>query len=195
SSVNEWNRVLRAQKRPPLPTTLIEQYYDHPLYVRSVVENIRTCLDRIPAAERSMVHLVFSAHGTPMKLVRQGDPYSLQIRLTVEAVVREGGFGLPHHLCFQSKVGPQKWLEPSLDQTIERLARQGVSHLVVIPIAFVSNHIETLSEINIEAREQAEHLGIRYFDMMPALNTSPLFIQALADLVLRRVGKPIEVAS
>jgi ferrochelatase len=195
SSVNEWNRVLRAQRRNPIPTHLVEHYYDHPLYVKALVENIRTSLERVPVEDRGRVHLVFSAHGTPMKLVRQGDPYSHQIRLTYEAVLREGNFGLPHHLCFQSKVGPQKWLEPSLEQTIERLAGERVSHVIVIPIAFVSNHIETLSEINIEAREQATHLGIRYFDMMPALNTSPLFIQALADLVLQKVGKAVEVQS
>lgn len=192
SSVNEWNRVVQAQQRKAIPTTLIEQYYDHPLYIKAIVENIRTCLERTKPEERSRVHLVFSAHGTPMKLVKQGDPYSHQIRLTVEAVIREGNFGLPHHLCFQSKVGPQKWLEPSLEQTIERLAQEHVTHMIVIPIAFVSNHIETLSEINIEAREQAEHLGVRHFDMMPALNTSPLFIQALADLVMKEVGGRVQ---
>lgn len=195
SSVNEWNRVLKRQNRNTIPTDLIEHYYDHPLYIKAVVENIKTSLGRVAPEERARVHLVFSAHGTPMKLVKQGDPYARQIRLTVDAVMREGNFGLPHHLCFQSKVGPQKWLEPSLEQTIDRLAEEKVTHMIIIPIAFVSNHIETLSEINIEARTQAEHLGIRYFDMMPALNTSPLFIQALADLVLQKVANGIEVRS
>jgi ferrochelatase len=106
---------------------------------------------------------------------------------TYNAVVRDGKFGLSHHLCYQSKVGPEKWLEPSLDATIERLAREKVSHMIVIPIAFVSDHSETLWEINIESRKEATELGIKYFDMSPALNTNPFFIKALADLVLSKV--------
>lgn len=188
SSVNEWNRILKARKFRPLPTQVVEEYCEHPLYIKAIVQNITTALEKVPQADRSKVHLVFSAHGTPMKLVNDGDPYSHQIKRTYDAVLREGNFGLPHSLCFQSKVGPQKWLEPSLDDTITRLGRERVSHVIVIPIAFVSDHIETLSEINIEAREEAHGVGIRYFDMMPALNTNPLFIQALADLVLKKVN-------
>ena len=84
-------------------------------------------------------------------------------------------------------MGPEKWLEPSLDDTIKKLADDKVSHVIVVPIAFVSDHSETLWEINIETREEAKHLGIKHFDMSPALNTNPLFIKALADLVLRKV--------
>jgi len=119
--------------------------------------------------------------------VKEGDPYSHHIRKTYELVVETGNFGLPHHLCFQSKIGPQKWLEPSLTQTIEMLASKKVSHVLVVPIAFVTDHIETLSEINIEAREEAEHLGIKYFDMMPALIANEKFIACLTDLVLQRL--------
>ncbi|MDL1893160.1 ferrochelatase [Sphingobacteriales bacterium CHB3] len=188
SSVNEWNRVLNRVRYNGVETKLIEQYCDHPLYIKALVNNITIALKRVKPAERSKVHLVFSAHGTPMKLVKEGDPYSHHIRKTYEAVVEEGKFGLPHHLCFQSKVGPQKWLEPSLDGTIERLAREKVTHMVVIPIAFVSDHIETLSEINMEGKQEARELGIRYFDMMPALHTNRLFIRALADVVLKKVN-------
>ncbi|MEO8168377.1 MAG: ferrochelatase [bacterium] len=188
SSVKEWNRILKLQNRPSLPTAVVDHYYDHPMYIDAIVGNINQTLDKVPASEKQKVHLVFSAHGTPIKLVKDGDPYSAHIRKTYEAVVQKGNFGLAHHLCFQSKVGPQKWLEPSLDQTIERLGKENVSHVVVIPVAFVSDHIETLSEINMEAREEAHELGIHYFDMMPGLNTQPLFISALADLVLRKVS-------
>ena len=119
-----------------------------------------------------------------MKLVRDGDPYSKQIRRTYELVVERGNFGLPHHLCFQSKVGPQQWLEPSLTQTIDSLGSKGVTHLIVNPLAFVTDHIETLSEINIEARYQAKECGITYFDMTAPLTTSELFIKCLGELVL-----------
>lgn len=187
SSVNEWNRILKLQNLNSIPTSVIEQYYDHPLYVQGIVHNINRALKRVPYKDRSKVHLVFSAHGTPIKLVKDGDPYSHQIRKTCEAVVAEGRFGLEHHLCFQSKVGPQKWLKPSLDGTIQKLAEEKVSHVLVIPIAFVSDHIETLSEINMEAKEEAKELGIQYFDLMPALHTNPLFIKALADVVVKKV--------
>jgi ferrochelatase len=146
------------------------------------VENIAVALRRVPAVDRPKVQLVFSAHGTPMKLVQDGDPYQGQVIRTYNAVVKAGNFGLPHHLCFQSKVGPQKWLEPSLLQTVDTLAAGGASHLLVIPIAFVSDHSETLWEINIEVKRHALSRGIRYYDMMPALNTNPSFIGALAGL-------------
>jgi protoporphyrin/coproporphyrin ferrochelatase len=181
SAASEWKRAgARCNFAPSV--SLVEEYCEHPLYIRSLVENITLALRRVPAVDRAKVHLVFSAHGTPMKLVREGDPYQGQVVRTYNAVVRAGGFGLQHHLCFQSKVGPQKWLEPSLLQTVDTLAAGGVSHLLVIPIAFVSDHSETLWEINMEVRRHALSRGIRYYDMMPALNTNPSFIGALADL-------------
>jgi protoporphyrin/coproporphyrin ferrochelatase len=181
SAVNEWNRISdRCGYAPAI--SLIQQYCEHPLYVRSLVENIALALRRVPVSDRAKMHLVFSAHGTPMKLVRGGDPYQGQVVRTYNAVVNAGNFGLPHHLCYQSKVGPQKWLEPSLLGTVDSLAAEGVSHMLVIPIAFVSDHSETLWEINMEVRRHALSRGIRYYDMMPALNTNPSFIGALAEL-------------
>jgi len=106
-----------------------------------------------------------------------------------------GAWPNPHVLCFQSRVGPQKWLQPSLTSAIEKMARGGIKRMLVIPISFLTEHIETLHEINIEAREEAEALGVTEFYMMPALNDSPLLIRALADLVLRSVGMRSGVAS
>jgi ferrochelatase len=188
SSVNEWHRTVAQRGHTRLRAEVIEQYCDHPSYIAALVNNIGIALRRIPAADRSRVHLVFSAHGTPLKLVRDGDPYEPQIVRTYGAVLKAGNFGLRHHLCYQSKVGPQKWLEPSLDHMIERLAHEKASHVLVIPIAFVSDHSETLWEINIETRAKAKELGIPYFDMSPALHTNREFIAALADLVVRKAG-------
>ncbi len=186
SSVNEWRRIAaRAGYSPDV--RVVEEYCEHPLYVRALVEHIRIGLLRVPEADRKKVHLVFSAHGTPMKLVRQGDPYQGQIERTRNAVVKAGNFGLPHHLCYQSKVGPQKWLEPALIGTIHALATDGISHVLVVPLAFVSNHVETLWEINMEVRREANALGIRYFDMTPALHTNASFIGALAELATERL--------
>lgn len=183
SSVNEWKRISKELHLPNIPTMVVEKYYDHPLYIDAIVKRIRCALNRVPKNDLSKVQIVFSAHGTPMKFVRDGDPYSHHIRKTYELVVERGQFGLPHMLCFQSKVGPQKWLTPSLTGTIERLGHEGATHLLVVPIAFVTDHIETLSEINIEARDEALKLGVKYYDMMPALLTEELFIECLSDLV------------
>jgi ferrochelatase len=186
SSVNEWRRTAANVGYAP-DVRIVEEYCDHPLFIRAIVEQIQIALRRIPVADRRKVHLVFSAHGTPMKLVRQGDPYQSQVERTRDAVVRQGMFDLPHTLCYQSKVGPQKWLEPSLTGTVQKLGADGVSHLLVVPLAFVSNHIETLWEINMEIRHLAKSRGIRYFDMMPALHTNPSFIGALAELVREKM--------
>jgi len=196
SSFKEWERVYGAPREGPA-VRRVEQFYDHPLYIEALVERIREALREFENPEE--VHLVFSAHGLPMGLVENGDPYPRQIEETVRLVCRKGaesGAGATkapawpprHTLCYQSRVGRQKWLEPSLTATIERLGRQGVRKMLVAPIAFVTEHIETLHEINIEAREEAARLGVSEFRVMPALNDSPLFISALADLVLRAIG-------
>ncbi len=187
SAVNEWNRVAKKLNATHIGTALVKDYYNHPLYIDALVERMRQAIERVKEDSREKIQLVFSAHGTPMKLVREGDPYSHQIRGTYELVVKKGNFGLPHLLCFQSKVGPQKWLEPSLVKTVEELAQKKVSHVIVNPIAFVSDHIETLSEINREARNEAIRMGVQYFAMTEALLTSEKFIGCLTDLVLKEL--------
>jgi protoporphyrin/coproporphyrin ferrochelatase len=189
SSLKEWNRLYK----PRVPVHLIDHFFDHPDYIAGIVERINSVLQQLPRPEE--VRLVFSAHGLPMALVEKGDPYPQHIEATVRLVRELGSWSNPHVLCFQSRVGPQKWLAPSLTGTIERMAGEGQRRMLVIPISFLTEHIETLHEINIEAREQAESLGIAEFHMMPALNDSPLLIRALADLVLRAVGRRSGVAT
>jgi len=123
-----------------------------------------------------------------MSVIEAGDPYQAQVEATVKLVMERGGWPNPHVICYQSRVGPGRWLRPSLDETLHQLSAQGAQRLLVVPIAFVSDHVETLSEIGIEARELAGHLGLGQFEVMPALNDSPKFIQALADLVLRELA-------
>jgi protoporphyrin/coproporphyrin ferrochelatase len=189
SSLKEWNRLYKAK----VPVHLIDHFFDHPDYLMGIVERTNSVLVQLPRPHD--VHLVFSAHGLPMSLVEKGDPYPEHIEATVRLVCELGAWPNAHTLCFQSRVGPQKWLQPSLTATIEKLAHEGVRRILVIPISFLTEHIETLHEINIEAREEAESLGIRDFHMMPALNDSPLLIRALADLTLRAVGNRSGVAS
>jgi len=189
SSLKEWNRLYK----PSVPVHLIDHFYDHPDYIAGIVERINGVLRQLPNPEE--VHLVFSAHGLPVALVEKGDPYPQHIDATVRMVREMGAWENPHVLCFQSRVGPQKWLTPPLTGTIEKMAGEGIKRMLVIPISFLTEHIETLFEINIEARELAESLGVSDFHMMPALNDSPLLIRALADLVLRAVGMRFGVAS
>jgi protoporphyrin/coproporphyrin ferrochelatase len=189
SSLKEWNRFYK----PKVPVHLIDHFFDHPDYISGLVERINSVLRQLPRPEG--VHLVFSAHGLPMALVEKGDPYPQHIEATVRMIMEMGAWPNEHTLCYQSRVGPQKWLQPPLTGTLEKLAREGVKRMLVVPISFLTEHIETLHEINIEAREQAESLGVHDFHMMPALNDSPLLIRALADLVLRAVGRRSGVAS
>jgi ferrochelatase len=191
SSLKEWRRVYGEPNAGP-PQRTVSQFYDHPLYVQAVAQRIGSVLRQF--ADSSRIHLVFSAHGLPMSLVEKGDPYPKQIEATVRLVSEEGrkqfpGWPKTHLLCYQSRVGPSKWLEPPLTGTIERLGTGGVKEMLVVPISFVTEHIETLHEINIEAREEAKKFGIEVFRMMPAVGDSPLFVAALRDLVLRAVSQ------
>jgi ferrochelatase len=190
SSLNEWSRRYKPA-RPPLPLHVVESFYNHPLYIEALVEKIALSLSHFEQPERA--HLVFSAHGLPVSLIERGDPYQRQVEATVRLVLERGAqavarWPVEHTLCYQSKVGRRAWLEPSLTATIAALAREGKKHLLVVPVAFVTEHIETLHEINIEARKEAEKLGIEQFEMMPAVGDSPRFIAALADMVLTAVG-------
>ena len=120
-----------------------------------------------------------------MSLVEKGDPYPKQIEETVRLICELGakqhpGWPKTHLLCYQSRVGPAKWLQPPFTATIERLGHEGVKEMLVVPISFVTEHIETLHEINIEGRADAKKFGVERFRMMPAVGDSPLFITALA---------------
>jgi ferrochelatase len=186
SSFTEWERRVK-ERGLHLDYTLIESYYEHPTYIDAFVERVRAGLKRFPADVRDNVYILFSAHGTPMKLVRQGDPYSHQIAKTVEAIMGSGQFKQPHTLCYQSKVGPLKWLTPSTPDTIADLAAKGVKNMLLVPVAFTSDHLETLFELGIEYRRQAKERGVTQYEVTKGLNNSPKFIDALAQLVFEKL--------
>ncbi len=189
SSVNEWNRAVKRENVEHWNVQLVREYPTHHDFITSFIERINEALDRFPEDKRNTVHLVFSAHGTPVKLVRKGDPYKYQIEDTVKSIMRNGKYPQNHTLSFQSRVGPEKWLEPFTDDTVERLAKDSVKNMLIIPVAFVSEHIETLFELDVEVREIAEEHGVEQFEVMPALNDHPKYIDALADLTLSVVNK------
>ena len=184
SSLNEWKRKYTA--RPGVPVHTVAHFYDHPVYIRALVEKINQGLERFSAP--ASLHLVFSAHGVPVSVVKAGDPYTRQTEETVRLVMEAGGWQHPHLLCYQSKVGSGRWVGPTLLASLRALGRCGIANVMVVPISFVTDHVETLNEINIQAREEASRAGITGFQVMPALNDSPTFIACLADLVRSQVS-------
>jgi len=185
SSLNEWRRKFQPNGWAPR-VQAVEEFHEDGAYLDAVVDAVNRTVAEI--GDVSDCDFVFSAHSVPVAVVERGDPYQRQIERTAELVWQRGGWAGRRHLCYQSKVGASKWLRPSMHETVKRLAAEGRRHLVVVPISFVSDHVETLHEIDIEHREQARGLGIEDFRMVPGLNDSPRFIQALAGLVKRRLG-------
>ena len=188
SSVNEWNRKLLEAGFKSVPAQLVCCYPNHPSYIEGLVDNINQTFERFGSVDQGEIDLVFSAHGVPLDFIKRGDPYQLHIEETVRSVMQSGKWPSPHIICYQSKVGSSRWLEPTLTGTIRTLAQRGRKNLLDVPVAFVTEHVETLHEINIEAREDAVRAGIKQFEMMPALNSHPAFIRCLTELVMDRIS-------
>jgi ferrochelatase len=185
SSLNEWHRRFRGD----LPVHRIETFYRHEIYLQALVEKIDEALTLF--ADPARPEIVFSAHSVPVAVIDKGDPYQRQIEETVELLMQRGGWANRYRLCYQSKVGASKWLQPSLHAALREVAMEKDREVCIVPISFVSDHVETLGEIDHEAREEAAHLGIRQFEMTSGLNDSPTFIAALADLVGGAIGVDI----
>lgn len=151
-------------------------------FVKASAGNIRKALEQAPPRTR----VLFSAHGLPEKTVKGGDPYQWQCEKTAEAIAKEAGLE-DWQICYQSRVGPLKWIGPSTEEALQQAAKDGAG-VVVYPHAFVSEHVETLVEIDIEYREKARHLGIPYFAKAETVGTHDAFIGGLAGLVKSRLG-------
>ncbi|PSB58901.1 ferrochelatase [Chamaesiphon polymorphus] len=181
-----WNE--NPQLKPP-KYTVIADWYKEPGYLQAMSDLICAQIDKCPDPDNA--HVFFSAHGVPVSYVEEaGDPYQTEIEECTELIMQTIGRKNAHSLAYQSKVGPIEWLQPYTEDAIVELADKGVGELVVVPISFVSEHIETLEEIDIEYREIAEEAGIHTFNRVPALDTNPIFIQTLVDLVLRAAAAP-----
>ena len=181
SSLNEWERCFNRD----LPVHEIESFYQDERYLDALVEKIEKALSRFSSS--GCPEIVFSAHSLPRSIIDKGDPYQRQIEDTVHLLMQRGGWVNHSRLCYQSKVGASKWLQPSLHRTLRDLAAEKVRDVCIVPISFVSDHVETLGEIDHEAREEAARLGLGQFEMTEGLNDSPKFIDALAHLVLRKL--------
>jgi ferrochelatase len=184
SSFNEWDRELTNQ-HAHFHERRVREYYKHPKYLEALNARIDEGLTQFENPEK--VFLLFSAHGTPVDMVERGDPYAHQIRETMEMLMSLRGHDKHYTLSFQSKVGPKQWLTPSTTQTIKDLGKLGIKNVLVIPIAFVSDHIETLHELDIEERHTANAAGITNYHIMTGLNDHPLFIECLADVAMKEI--------
>jgi ferrochelatase len=184
SSLTAW-RTAAARVGLVSRTTALCCYATDPAYVTAAAALVRSAYDAARASVDTAIPLrvLFSAHGLPEKIVRAGDPYQAQIEQTTAAVLAAWGQpDLDWLVCYQSRATPVKWIGPSTDQEIERAGRDGVAVLVV-PIAFVSEHSETLVELDVEYRHLAERSGVKGYFRVPAQNADPGFIAALAGLV------------
>jgi len=169
----------------------IQSWYDRTGYIRAMNELIDAKLQKFGDPED--VHIFFSAHGVPVRYVTEyNDPYQSEMENCVDGIMkalrRDYHRYNAHTLAYQSRVGPVEWLQPYTEEAIHNLAKRGIKNLLVVPISFVSEHIETLQEIDIEYREVAEESGIHNFDRVPALNSHPVFINDLAELIMESLG-------
>jgi ferrochelatase len=158
----------------------VESWFEEPLYIEAMVDLIREGLRGFSGLEK--VHLLYSAHSIPASYVEDGDPYLEQTKRTMDLVNAQLDKAYTFTLAFQSRVGPVKWLSPSTRDVLVQLGREGNTRVLVIPISFVSDHIETLQEIDIQYKELAAQSGIREFRRAASLNVHPKFIAALAAL-------------
>jgi ferrochelatase len=183
------SRFKEVVSRYPIKSSCISSWFNHPLYIEALIDVIKKGLDSFkmdPAllADSGNIQLLFSAHSLPESFIKEGDPYVHQIQGTIKEIIQK--INIEWHLSYQSKSGPLKWLEPSTEEMLRKLAEGGYKNILVVPISFVSDHIETLFEIDILYRNMAEELGM-VLKRVESLNTHPLFIEALKDMVVKNV--------
>ena len=199
SSLSQFREV---SSRYDMEIFTADSWHNHPLYIEALVDVIKKGLESFDSLSNtplppfskggqggitkssSNIHVLFSAHSLPQKIIDQGDPYVNQTLETIREI--EKHLPIRWHLSYQSKSGPVKWLEPSTEEKLEELSRNGVKDLLVVPISFVSDHIETLYEIDILYKDLAKKLSIN-LKRTEALNTHPKFIEALKDIVIKRL--------
>lgn len=181
SSLSDLHRTLQRLGLC-MPIRSIQAWPDEPHFIACLAARIR---EGIAGFQGQPVQLVYSAHSLPVQFIREGDPYVRHLEQSIQALERVTG--IQGRLCYQSRSGPVEWLGPALPEVIRELAAQGCANMLVVPISFVSDHVETLYEIDIQYREMAEGLGMR-FAATRALNADPEFIEGLRQLVLDALG-------
>jgi protoporphyrin/coproporphyrin ferrochelatase len=159
SSLNELHKSIKEHDpENKIKWSVIDRWPTHPGIVQTFVKHIQDSLSEYPVEDRSSVVLLFSAHSLPMGVVNRGDPYPAEVAATVDSIMKSLGHSNPYRLVWQSQVGPQPWLGPKTENAIVGYAKKGVKQLLVIPVAFVSDHIETLFELDLEYGEVAKEV-------------------------------------
>lgn len=186
SSVAHWDKEANKAGLANVPTKLICCYHDDYGFAAAHVQLLKDVYWK--AAETGKPRVLFSAHGLPEKIIKAGDPYQKQVEESVARIVQILSVdGFEYRICYQSKVGPMKWIGPSTEEEIIQAGKDGVP-LVVVPVAFVSEHSETLVELDVEYRHLANEHGVPGYWRVPALGVEPYFIQTLADLCLGKIS-------
>jgi protoporphyrin/coproporphyrin ferrochelatase len=190
SSFNDlWRAARKLKLERAFRWSVIDRWPTQPRFIEAICESVKIGLEQFSPEEHENVLLMFSAHSLPLEVIDRGDAYPQEIAAGVQAVMERLNFSHEYLLCFQSSIGPVKWMGPSTDDTIRALGAKGRRNVLVVPIAFTSDHIETLSEIDMEYGELAHKVGIKNFKRVPALNGSPIFQDAMAEMVAAHLAK------
>jgi ferrochelatase len=192
SSHRVWRDAVKRQALTA-PQKLICCYPTEPGFIAGVAKVTAAAIARAKAKTKAPIFVIFSAHGLPKKVVDRGDPYVAQVSATVHAVVNALDLAAEEWMvAFQSRVGPLEWVGPPTDHSIEEAAQAGKA-VIVVPIAFVSEHSETLVELDIEYRRLAEKRGAAAYERAPTVSEDPDFIAGLAELVRTALNAPQRV--
>lgn len=189
SSINDFRRAAKALGMNDLEVRAICCFPDNDRMAEAMAAAIRRAFAEIPEAERAATPLLFSAHGLPQQVVDRGDPYQQQVERTVARVLGRLGGHPRVTICYQSRVGKMEWLKPYTEDVINGLIAEKVKHIVLYPVAFVTEHSETLFELDLLYGDQIRAAGIQYH-RVPALGTDPLFIEGLAEEVQKALTSP-----
>ena len=189
ASINELQRALvRTGLQDRFDWSLIDRWHLHPGFIDSMAQVTRDALEQVPEQDRDDALLLFSAHSLPLSVIDRGDAYPAEVAASVAAVMLRLQLPNPHQLSFQSDVGPVRWLGPSTEVVLRQLGARKQRAVIVVPIAFTSDHIETLSELDIEYGHVAREAGVACYIRAAALNAAPYFLDALADIVAQHLA-------
>lgn len=194
SSLNAIYRYYNQLSKPTSMTwSIIDRWPTHQGFVDTFATIIQEELAMFPENVRDSVVILFSAHSLPMKRVNQGDHYPTEVGATVVSIMKKLDWSHQYRLVWQSKVGPVQWLSPQTNASMKGLVKLGFKNLLLVPVAFTSDHIETLHELDIEyCKELADKIGVNNIRRAPAPNDHPLFIQALTDIVKNHLASEVK---
>jgi ferrochelatase len=187
SCFNYFRRLIEIDgSKGAMSVSYVDAWYQEPRYVEAMADLIREATQRFAEKDPAKIQLLFSAHSIPARYVEEeGDPYLVQTQKTVDRINESLGRAHPSTLAFQSKVGPVRWLGPPTNEILKKLGASGTRNVLAVAVSFVSDHIETLQEIDILYRNLAAESGIVNFHRAASLNLNPKFIEALADIAER----------